>query len=104
MKVLTQNSSSKDQVKRAARIEHFRADDYKKAIISVLSTADGQTLIRQLLNNCLINHHCVGNTTEETYLNLGARNVGLKLINDIKEYIPEVYSKIMLGDRYEQYY
>lgn len=86
-----------NQAKEAARRE--RTDD--ETVKGWMSHPNGRDLIYRMLEDCNIFGDCRGNDVHDTYWNLGARNMGLRLLQRVQKH-SSLYVKMMEEQQIER--
>lgn len=93
-KPLTGNSADPEQVADAGRKESVAADTQAGDLRAVLSTAEGRRFVWGLLTfTGVFKTSFTGNS--ETFYREGQRNVGLKIIADLRAACPERLVEMM---------
>lgn len=93
-KPLTSNSADPEAVARAGEREELAEEQALADMRAVLDTPEGRRVLRALVAFCGVFHTTfTGNS--ETFFKEGGRNVGLKILADVRIAAPQHYMALV---------
>jgi hypothetical protein len=101
-KALVGNASSEKQIKDAVSKEKLQKLKAENALRFVFSTKEGRKFYWDLMGYCGIFTESADNSGSWTYYKEGKRSIGLKLLADLHELDPNVYSQMINEQKGEE--
>ena len=89
------DASDEEVVKKRKKSAALKAQQNKAVLVSILSTPEGRNWMWSILSDMAVFHTILPDDALKMSYQLGSRNVGLKLLNEITSTAPQAYIQML---------